>query len=78
MHQYQAGGIKRQRATISGSTSNANLMSRNSLIPSIGPHREDLSDDPIVQIVTGDSHNLVLTQSGKLFTFGYNNKGQCG
>lgn len=34
--------------------------------------------DPITQIVAGDAHNLVLTSSGMLYTFGYNNKGQCG
>jgi alpha-tubulin suppressor-like RCC1 family protein len=34
--------------------------------------------DDIIQIVAGDAHNFVLTASGKLFAFGYNNRGQCG
>ena len=38
----------------------------------------NLRSDPIVQITTGDAHNLVLTSQGRLFTFGYNNQGQCG
>ena len=32
----------------------------------------------IIKITTGDAHSLVLMASGRLYTFGYNNKGQCG
>ena len=38
----------------------------------------NLRNDPIIQITAGDAHSLVLTSQGRLFTFGYNNKGQCG
>ena len=37
-----------------------------------------LKSDPIVQMTAGDAHNLVLTSQGRLFTFGFNNMGQCG
>ena len=29
-------------------------------------------------MAAGDSHNLILMNSGRLYTFGYNNMGQCG
>ena len=32
----------------------------------------------MIRIAVGDAHNFVLTASGKLFAFGYNNRGQCG
>lgn len=31
--------------------------------------------EQIVKITAGDSHNLVLMGSGRMYTFGYNNKG---
>jgi len=31
--------------------------------------------DEIIKIVSGDAHNFVLTASGKLYAFGYNNRG---
>ena len=35
-------------------------------------------NEKITHIAAGDAHNLVLTSYGRLFTFGYNNKGQLG
>ena len=29
-------------------------------------------------MTAGDAHNLILMKSGRLYTFGYNNMGQCG
>lgn len=37
-----------------------------------------LHDDPIVDIAQGKSHYLVLTTSGRLFSFGSNEHGQLG
>ena len=34
--------------------------------------------EQIVQIQAGDAHNLVITSKGRMFTFGWNAKGQCG
>lgn len=34
--------------------------------------------DEIVHITAGDAHNLVVMASGRMYTFGYNNMGQCG
>ncbi len=34
--------------------------------------------DQIVQIAAGDAHNLIIMSSGRMYVFGYNNKGQCG
>jgi alpha-tubulin suppressor-like RCC1 family protein len=31
--------------------------------------------DNILRLVCGDAHNFVLTESGKLYSFGYNNQG---
>jgi alpha-tubulin suppressor-like RCC1 family protein len=39
---------------------------------------QTLLDDEIVQLACGNSHNLLLTASGKAYSFGYNIKGQCG
>lgn len=36
------------------------------------------SQEQIIQITAGDAHNLVITSSGRLFTFGFNATGQCG
>lgn len=31
--------------------------------------------EDIVKVVAGDAHNFVLTATGKLYAFGYNNRG---
>ncbi len=36
------------------------------------------SSDPYVSIVTGRTHTIALTQSGNVFTWGYNDMGQLG
>jgi len=37
-----------------------------------------LSNERIAEIVCGDSHNLILTESGHMWSFGWNIQGQCG
>lgn len=39
---------------------------------------EKLSNEAIVDFVCGDAHNLVLTDGGHMWSFGWNNQGQCG
>ncbi len=36
------------------------------------------SSDPYISISSGNGHSVALTQSGKIFTWGYNNHGQLG
>ena len=38
----------------------------------------DLKDVVVTQIALGKAHTVVLTDRGQVFTFGINNKGQCG
>jgi E3 ubiquitin-protein ligase MYCBP2 len=38
----------------------------------------ELKGQPIIQVVLGKAHVVVLTRDGDVFTFGMNNKGQCG
>ena len=33
--------------------------------------------EEIVQMVSGDAHNFILTRGGKLFSFGRNIRGEC-
>jgi alpha-tubulin suppressor-like RCC1 family protein len=37
-----------------------------------------LSNEKIVDFVCGDAHNLILTEGGKMWSFGWNINGQCG
>lgn len=38
----------------------------------------DLKDIRVTQVTLGKAHAAVLTNKGHLYTFGINNKGQCG
>ena len=38
----------------------------------------DLKDQVVTQISLGKAHAVALTKEGHIFTFGINNKGQCG
>ena len=38
----------------------------------------DLKDVVVTQIALSKAHTVVLTDRGQVFTFGINNKGQCG
>lgn len=38
----------------------------------------DLKDVHVTQVALGKAHAVVLTNKGQVFTFGINNKGQCG
>lgn len=38
----------------------------------------DLKDVQVVQVSLGKAHAAVLSSKGHLYTFGINNKGQCG
>ena len=41
-------------------------------------HVLDLKDHVITQVAIGKAHIVALTKEGEVFTFGMNNKGQCG
>ena len=41
-------------------------------------HVTDLKDVVVTQIALGKAHAVALTAKGQLFSFGINNKGQCG
>ena len=41
-------------------------------------HVTDLKDVTIAQIGLGKAHAVALSNKGRLYTFGINNKGQCG
>ena len=38
----------------------------------------DLKDQFVTQISLGKAHAVALTKEGHIYTFGINNKGQCG
>lgn len=38
----------------------------------------DLKGHSVTQVAMGKAHTCVLTKSGEVWTFGVNNKGQCG
>lgn len=38
----------------------------------------DLKKHEITQVALGKAHVVALTNKGQVFTFGINNKGQCG
>lgn len=38
----------------------------------------DLKDVHVTQVALGKAHGVVVTNKGHLYTFGINNKGQCG
>ena len=38
----------------------------------------DLKKHEITQVALGKAHVVALTSKGQVFTFGINNKGQCG
>lgn len=38
----------------------------------------DLADQHVTKVALGKAHCVALTSKGQLFTFGFNNKGQCG
>lgn len=38
----------------------------------------DLKGHFVTQVAMGKAHTCVLTKSGEVWTFGVNNKGQCG
>lgn len=44
----------------------------------VSGHVTDLKDVVVTQIALGKAHTVALTSKGQLFTFGINNKGQCG
>ncbi|XP_052283534.1 E3 ubiquitin-protein ligase MYCBP2-like isoform X2 [Dreissena polymorpha] len=41
-------------------------------------HVTDLKDQVVTQICLGKAHAIALTNKGRIYTFGINNKGQCG
>ena len=41
-------------------------------------HVTDLKGHVIIQVAIGKAHVIALTKDGEVFTFGMNNKGQCG
>ena len=41
-------------------------------------HVVDLKDHVITQVAIGKAHIIALTKEGEVFSFGMNNKGQCG
>ncbi|XP_076446720.1 E3 ubiquitin-protein ligase MYCBP2-like isoform X7 [Babylonia areolata] len=41
-------------------------------------HVTDLKDVMVTQVALGKAHTVALTAKGQIFTFGINNKGQCG
>lgn len=41
-------------------------------------HITELKDIPIVQVALGKAHTVTLSNKGHVYTFGINNKGQCG
>jgi E3 ubiquitin-protein ligase MYCBP2 len=38
----------------------------------------DLKDAHVTQVALGKAHAVALTNKGQVYTFGINNKGQCG
>ena len=44
----------------------------------IAGHVTDLKDQFVTQISLGKAHAVALTKEGHIYTFGINNKGQCG
>lgn len=51
--------------------------SQNALISCLG-QVSDLKGHFVTQVAMGKAHTCVLTKSGEVWTFGVNNKGQCG
>ncbi len=45
---------------------------------SLAGHVTDLKDTVVTQVSLGKAHAVVLSSKGHVFTFGINNKGQCG
>jgi alpha-tubulin suppressor-like RCC1 family protein len=41
-------------------------------------HVTDLKDVAVMSITLGKAHAVALTNDGQIYTFGLNNKGQCG
>ena len=41
-------------------------------------HVTDLKDVSVTAIALGKAHAVALTSKGQVYTFGINNKGQCG
>lgn len=41
-------------------------------------HIDAFTNEKIEQIVCGESHNLLLTEKGHMWSFGWNIQGQCG
>lgn len=41
-------------------------------------HQDTFTNEKIEQIVCGESHNLLLTEMGHMWSFGWNIQGQCG
>ena len=41
-------------------------------------HVTDLKDTVVSHVSLGKAHAVVLTNKGHVYTFGINNKGQCG
>jgi E3 ubiquitin-protein ligase MYCBP2 len=41
-------------------------------------HVTDLKDVVVTQVALGKAHTVALTSKGQIYTFGINNKGQCG
>lgn len=41
-------------------------------------HVTDLKDQVVSQVSLGKAHAVALTSKGRIYTFGINNKGQCG
>ena len=44
----------------------------------ISGHVTDLKDVVVSSMALGKAHAVALTNKGHVFTFGINNKGQCG
>jgi hypothetical protein len=48
------------------------------VVPPYLGHVTDLKDFVVTQVALGKAHAVALTNKGRIFTFGINNKGQCG
>ena len=42
------------------------------------PEVVELPNITVNEVIAGDNHTLVLTDEGRIYSWGYNNMGQCG
>lgn len=54
------------------------IFGRMKVFPLFSGQVSDLKGHFVTQVAMGKAHTCVLTKNGEVWTFGVNNKGQCG